>query len=85
MNRKIKRFEAKCALIIKFRSFGKFDVSVCGGGKLSGFSILNNVLRFFRGMRKRVLISVWSDQRAVSKSCHVDGDYLIADGSLVDN
>lgn len=31
MNRKIKRFEAKCALIIKFRSVGKFNLPVWAG------------------------------------------------------
>lgn len=31
MNRKIKRFEAKCALIIKFRSLGKFNLPVWAG------------------------------------------------------
>lgn len=31
MNRKIKRFEAKCALIIKFRSLGKFNLLVWAG------------------------------------------------------
>lgn len=47
MNRKIKRFEAKCALIIKFRSFGKFNresASVCGGE--ATFRLFRSLLHF---------------------------------------
>lgn len=56
MNRKIKRFEAKCALIIKFRSFGKFNSIVCmAANRLRGPSDERNCFKRFQAKLSRVV------------------------------